>query len=170
MQLHGGWVSPDLPPASRNRQLPPSLPGLQTRHLPRFSASDAKILTQYLHSRLWLTGLGADLGGAVLQIAAFAMAPVSTQKAALLWPHCERQRCAAARLHSHCNALSTPVGLCCMLHTLHPAAACRQQQQHQRTARACSSSDVFAEHCPLRLPACCRCPSCSPSAAWVLWA
>ncbi len=47
-----------------------------TRHLPRFSASDRKILAQYLHSRLWLTGLGADLGGAVLQIAAFALAPV----------------------------------------------------------------------------------------------
>ncbi|KAL4428992.1 hypothetical protein ABPG77_006031 [Micractinium sp. CCAP 211/92] len=48
-----------------------------TRHLPRFSAGDRKILAQYLHSRLWLIGLGADLGGAVLQIAAFALAPVS---------------------------------------------------------------------------------------------
>lgn len=56
---------------------PPSSACPQTRHLPRFSASDTKILKQYLHSRLWLTGLGADLGGAVLQIAAFAMAPVS---------------------------------------------------------------------------------------------
>ncbi|EFN54092.1 hypothetical protein CHLNCDRAFT_136216 [Chlorella variabilis] len=48
-----------------------------TRHLPRFSASDRKILAQYLHSRVWLTGLAADVGGAVLQIAAFALAPVS---------------------------------------------------------------------------------------------
>ncbi|KAL4440316.1 hypothetical protein ABPG75_003317 [Micractinium tetrahymenae] len=48
-----------------------------TRHLPRFSAGDRKILAQYLNSRQWLTGLGADLGGAVLQIAAFALAPVS---------------------------------------------------------------------------------------------
>lgn len=47
-----------------------------TRHLPRFS-SDRKILTQYLQSRLWVSGLAADLGGAVLQIAAFALAPVS---------------------------------------------------------------------------------------------
>lgn len=47
-----------------------------TRHLPRFSAGDSKILAQYLQSRLWLTGLAADVGGAVLQIAAFAMAPV----------------------------------------------------------------------------------------------
>lgn len=58
-----------------------------TRHLPRFSASDRKILAQYLHSRLWLTGLAADVGGAVLQIAAFAMAPVRARKgAAVLLP------------------------------------------------------------------------------------
>lgn len=48
-----------------------------TRHLPRFSASDRKVVSQYLHSRVWLMGLAADVGGAVLQIAAFAMAPVS---------------------------------------------------------------------------------------------
>ncbi|PSC67869.1 putative magnesium transporter NIPA9 isoform A [Micractinium conductrix] len=48
-----------------------------TRHLPRFSAGDRKILAQYLHSRLWVSGLAADVGGAVLQIAAFALAPVS---------------------------------------------------------------------------------------------
>lgn len=47
-----------------------------TRHLPRFSAGDRKILAQYLHSRLWVSGLAADVGGAVLQIAAFALAPV----------------------------------------------------------------------------------------------
>jgi drug/metabolite transporter (DMT)-like permease len=48
-----------------------------TRHLPRFSGTDWKILQQYLQSRLWLSGLGADLGGGVLQVFAFAMAPVS---------------------------------------------------------------------------------------------
>jgi drug/metabolite transporter (DMT)-like permease len=48
-----------------------------TRHLPRFSSTDWKILQQYLQSRLWLSGLGADLGGGVLQVFAFAMAPVS---------------------------------------------------------------------------------------------
>ena len=47
-----------------------------TRHLPRFAPSDPKILSQYLQSRLWVTGLAADLGGAVMQIAAFALAPV----------------------------------------------------------------------------------------------
>jgi hypothetical protein len=48
-----------------------------TRGLPRFIASDRKVVAQYLRSRLWLTGLAADVGGAVLQIAAFALAPVS---------------------------------------------------------------------------------------------
>ncbi|KAK9916037.1 hypothetical protein WJX75_007653 [Coccomyxa subellipsoidea] len=47
-----------------------------TRHLPRFSI-DPKILLQYARSRQWLIGLGTDLGGALLMIAAFALAPVS---------------------------------------------------------------------------------------------
>lgn len=46
-----------------------------TRHLPVLSFN-AKILRQYLASRLWLSGLGADLAGALLQIASFALAPV----------------------------------------------------------------------------------------------
>ena len=46
-----------------------------TRHLPRFSM-ETRILQQYFHSRVWLSGLAADLGGGVLQIAAFALAPV----------------------------------------------------------------------------------------------
>lgn len=47
-----------------------------TRQLPRFS-KDWKILQQYVHSRVWLSGLAADLGGGILQIFAFALAPVS---------------------------------------------------------------------------------------------
>ncbi|CAL8470432.1 g9974 [Coccomyxa elongata] len=47
-----------------------------TRHLPRFSV-DPKILLQYARSRQWLIGLATDLGGALLMIAAFALAPVS---------------------------------------------------------------------------------------------
>ena len=48
-----------------------------TRQLPRFSM-ERKILLQYARSRQYLVGLGADLGGAVLMIAAFALAPVSS--------------------------------------------------------------------------------------------
>ena len=47
-----------------------------TRQLPRFSL-DPAIMTQYARSREWLIGLAADLGGALLMIAAFALAPVS---------------------------------------------------------------------------------------------
>ncbi|CAL5218552.1 g243 [Coccomyxa viridis] len=47
-----------------------------TRQLPRFSI-ERKILLQYARSRQYLVGLAADLGGAVLMIAAFALAPVS---------------------------------------------------------------------------------------------
>jgi hypothetical protein len=46
-----------------------------TRQLPRFSL-DPAILVQYARSREWLIGLAADLGGALLMIAAFALAPV----------------------------------------------------------------------------------------------
>lgn len=44
--------------------------------LPRFSLHPG-VFRQYLRSRLWLTGLAADLGGALLMILAFALAPVS---------------------------------------------------------------------------------------------
>jgi hypothetical protein len=46
-----------------------------TRQLPRLSL-EPKILLQYARSRQYLIGLGADLGGALLMIAAFALAPV----------------------------------------------------------------------------------------------
>lgn len=46
-----------------------------TRKLPRFSLEPA-ILVQYARSRQWLAGLAADLAGALLMIAAFALAPV----------------------------------------------------------------------------------------------
>ena len=47
-----------------------------TRQLPRFSI-EHKILLQYARSRQYMVGLAADLGGALLMIAAFALAPVS---------------------------------------------------------------------------------------------
>ncbi len=47
-----------------------------TRSLPRLCL-ERKILLQYVRSRQYLMGLGADLGGALLMIAAFALAPVS---------------------------------------------------------------------------------------------
>ena len=47
-----------------------------TGSLPRFSL-DFNILRQYFRSRRWLAGLAADFGGALLMIAAFALAPVS---------------------------------------------------------------------------------------------
>ena len=47
-----------------------------TGSLPRFSL-DLNILRQYCRSRQWLAGLGADLGGALFMVAAFALAPVS---------------------------------------------------------------------------------------------
>lgn len=47
-----------------------------TRQLPRFSFQ-AKVARQYLASRQWLLGLGADVGGGLLMIAAYASAPVS---------------------------------------------------------------------------------------------
>lgn len=54
-----------------------------TRQLPRFSI-DRKILLQYARSRQYLIGLAADLGGAVLMIAAFALAPVNAGSAQIL--------------------------------------------------------------------------------------
>ena len=99
----------------------------QTRHLPRFSASDAKILKQYLNSRLWLTGLGADLGGAVLQIAAFAMAPVSNHPAGrqLLLGAGIRMLCCNLAI-CHCGAWVETAGLHCRLHNTRQQV-CRQQ-------------------------------------------
>lgn len=47
-----------------------------TRSLPKFSLEE-KILRQYLLNRTWAIGLAADLGGGILQVAAFALAPVS---------------------------------------------------------------------------------------------
>ena len=47
-----------------------------TRQLPRF-AFHAKTAQQYLASRAWMLGLGLDVAGALLMIAAYAMAPVS---------------------------------------------------------------------------------------------
>lgn len=49
-----------------------------TRTLPRFSL-EPQILLEYLRSRQWLTGVAADLSGALLMIAAFALAPVRPQ-------------------------------------------------------------------------------------------
>ena len=43
--------------------------------LPRFSL-EPKVLATYFRSRRWLLGLAADLGGALLMIGAFALAPV----------------------------------------------------------------------------------------------
>jgi hypothetical protein len=53
-----------------------------TRQLPRFSL-DPAILVQYARSREWLIGLMADLGGALLMIAAFALAPVGDPPCAI---------------------------------------------------------------------------------------
>jgi hypothetical protein len=47
-----------------------------TRHLPRL-ALQRQVVLQYVTSGTWLLGMGADLGGAILMIAAFARAPVS---------------------------------------------------------------------------------------------
>ena len=46
-----------------------------TRSLPRFS-SERKVVAQYLQSRTWLAGVLADVAGGVLQVVAFALAPV----------------------------------------------------------------------------------------------
>mmetsp|Transcript_1856 Transcript_1856/g.2856 ORF Transcript_1856/g.2856 Transcript_1856/m.2856 type:complete len:371 (+) Transcript_1856:254-1366(+) len=47
-----------------------------TRTLPRLQLQPA-VLREYFASRMWLLGLAADLGGALLMIVAFSMAPVS---------------------------------------------------------------------------------------------
>lgn len=46
-----------------------------TRTLPKLTLRK-EIVTQYLRSGLWLTGMLTDLGGALLMIVAFAYAPV----------------------------------------------------------------------------------------------
>ena len=53
-----------------------------TGSLPRFSLSVGTV-SQYLRSRTWLIGLAADVGGAVLMLAALALAPVSWHHACL---------------------------------------------------------------------------------------
>lgn len=129
----------------------PTATCLQTRHLPRFAASDAKILKQYLSSRLWLTGLGADLGGAVLQIAAFAMAPVSNHPAGrqLLLGAGSRLLCCSL-LICHYGAWVETAGLHCQLHNT---------RQHVVLAAggsgACThlSPTMHAEQHPVRMPA-----------------
>jgi len=47
-----------------------------TRNLPKFSLEE-KILRQYVLDKTWVTGLISDLAGGVIQIFAFALAPVS---------------------------------------------------------------------------------------------
>jgi hypothetical protein len=61
--------------ASTGNNVGKALQKRATTMLPRFSL-EYKIFQQYLRSRQWLTGLLADLGGALLMIAAFASAPV----------------------------------------------------------------------------------------------
>lgn len=46
-----------------------------TRSLPKLTLKK-EILLQYLQSKTWVAGTAADLGGALLMIAAFALAPV----------------------------------------------------------------------------------------------
>jgi hypothetical protein len=47
-----------------------------TRSLPRMTLQP-NVLQQYFASPTWVIGMAVDLGGAVLMIAAFALAPVS---------------------------------------------------------------------------------------------
>lgn len=47
-----------------------------TKNLPKFTLEE-KILRQYIQDRIWLIGLASDLAGGIIQIAAFALAPVS---------------------------------------------------------------------------------------------
>lgn len=47
-----------------------------TRHLPKFSLED-KIIKEYTLNKIWVIGLAADLIGGIIQVAAFALAPVS---------------------------------------------------------------------------------------------
>ena len=46
-----------------------------TRTLSRFSLRP-KVVREHLHSRPWVAGLALDLGGALLMVASYAMAPV----------------------------------------------------------------------------------------------
>jgi hypothetical protein len=61
--------------ASASNNIGKALQKQATRTLPRL-AMKRDIIQQYLRSKTWLTGLFADIGGAVMQIAAFASAPV----------------------------------------------------------------------------------------------
>ena len=61
-----------------------------TRTLSRFSLR-LSVVREHLHSRAWVTGLALDLGGALLMVASYAMAPVSWIELAG-----QRRRCAAA--------------------------------------------------------------------------
>lgn len=47
-----------------------------TRNLPKFSLEE-KILRQYILDKTWVSGLISDLAGGVIQVFAFALAPVS---------------------------------------------------------------------------------------------
>ncbi|KAK9836309.1 hypothetical protein WJX81_004242 [Elliptochloris bilobata] len=62
--------------ASTGNNIGKALQKEATTSLPRFSL-DPNILRQYFRSRQWLSGLAADLGGALFMVAAFALAPVS---------------------------------------------------------------------------------------------
>jgi drug/metabolite transporter (DMT)-like permease len=61
-----------------------------TRNLPKLTLKQ-EVLEQYLRSRTWLGGLLIDLGGALLMVVAFSLAPVgqspSHASAQLTWPH-----------------------------------------------------------------------------------
>ena len=49
-----------------------------TKGLPKFSVKQ-EVLKQYLTSKTWLTGVAADVAGAVLMVVAMALAPVSAR-------------------------------------------------------------------------------------------
>lgn len=50
-----------------------------TKSLPHLTFK-REVLDKYLRSHVWLAGMAADLAGALLMIAAFSLAPVSTQQ------------------------------------------------------------------------------------------
>ena len=88
-----------------------------TRQLPRFSI-ERKILLQYARSRQYLVGLAADLSGAVLMIAAFALAPVSDSVTAqsdavsvLMLSNVEPQMTSLEADSSHSSIAALPAGL-----------------------------------------------------------
>lgn len=87
-----------------------------TRSLPRFGLQ-GDVLRQYAASRMWVAGLGADMGGALLMIAAFALAPVRTPSSPML-PRATA--CAegfvTARFHVHVMLCSHPRLICAPHH------------------------------------------------------